>query len=120
MLEALLNTGDNHLEKEFAYLDSVQSRFPLDFTTTTMMTFMPSIVDSFAYDLPLTTKVSTMGAPRLIIDKSNENKVSFDMRVDFILEDRTEKIFAIDFKNITIDFSLNLEDMWITADWKAI
>jgi len=87
-------------------METISSKFPLDWTTTSMMPLLPEITKKYAYDIPLTTKVRTMGAPLFLFNKDNRNQISFDMGIDVILEDRMEKVVTFEFKNITIDFSL--------------
>lgn len=111
------------MTKTITYKESIDGKFPLDWTTTTLEAGIPGLVDVFDYDVPLTSVFKNIGAPRFVFSKEEMN-VLFSMDIDIFLEkdngDESEEIFTIELRDILIDFDMELEDMWLNNEWKNI
>lgn len=118
MFEVLL--GTNVVNMDVPYSKFIEYDFPLDFTSTTLDSAVPGLVDVIGYDVSLSARFFTKGAPKFIFTP-DKMYVKFDMAVEYWDEGFTKKLFKVYYDQIEIAFKMELKDSFnLDIDWETI
>jgi len=115
MYEVLL--GQYELQADVPYSKFTEYGFPLDFTSTTLDSAVPGLVDVIGYDVSLSARFFNRGAPRFIFTR-DEMYVKYDLAVEVWDEGYTKKLFKVYYDEIEIDFKMQLNNSFdLDVDW---
>ena len=67
MLIALLNKNEG--EFDISYDTLIKNKFPIDFTSTTLEGVFPGLTDDIGFDIPLSIRFISRGAPMILFSK---------------------------------------------------
>jgi hypothetical protein len=88
-------------------------------TTDTMEGAIPGITDYTDYGVELSCRFKNVGAPRFYFTE-DQLTVNLDLKIEFFDVDFKEMLMSISYKNITFDYSLELEEFTLLLDFNTI
>ena len=94
--------------------------FPIDWTTTSVINFLPDLCEKFGYDLPLTTKLNLGSPPVFSFSANNLNNVSFGLDLHLILEQTNKTVAVLKIENLTAEFSIKLHNKLVDLREKKL
>jgi len=94
--------------------------FPLDFTSTTLDSAVPGLVDLVGYDVELSARFVNRGAPRFLF-KKDEMYVIYNLTVEIWDELFSKRLFKVHYTDIETSFSMVLENSFeLNVDWISV